>query len=139
MQVAVDASVAVKWFLPEIHDDAALRLIESGADLSAPSLLHAEAANVLWKRVRRGEMSREEAQTCLASLTRLPLHILPMEPLLPAALEIACETGQTVYDGLYVAVACARHCKMVTADERLLKALSPTPLSKHIMWIGNIA
>lgn len=34
----VDASVAVKWFVPEIHTDASLRLLDGNHELLAPDL-----------------------------------------------------------------------------------------------------
>ena len=33
----VDASVAIKWFVPEIHADAARRLLREGMTLLAPT------------------------------------------------------------------------------------------------------
>jgi len=35
----VDASVAMKWFIPEIHSPAAARLLEEQLHLCAPDLL----------------------------------------------------------------------------------------------------
>ena len=46
----VDASVAIKWFVPEIHSDAALRLRGEAYELIAPDLLILEIGNILWKR-----------------------------------------------------------------------------------------
>jgi hypothetical protein len=57
--LAVDASVAVKWLLPEVHSDAALRILEHHRPLLVPDLLFAEVGNVLWKRVRRREATIE--------------------------------------------------------------------------------
>ena len=46
----VDASVVVKWFVPEIHSDAARRLLTLPHQYLAPDLLLAETANTIWKR-----------------------------------------------------------------------------------------
>jgi predicted nucleic acid-binding protein len=54
----VDASVVIKWFVPEVHSDAARRLLERSHQYVAPDLLYAETANAIWKKVRRGELSR---------------------------------------------------------------------------------
>ena len=51
----VDASVAVKWVVPEIGSDQAAAL--ATYRLSAPDLLDAECANVLWVKVTRAEIS----------------------------------------------------------------------------------
>ena len=51
----VDASVVVKWFVPEVHSDAARRLLTLSHEYFAPDLLFAETANTIWKKIRRGE------------------------------------------------------------------------------------
>lgn len=56
MALVVDASVAVKWLVPEEHSEAAARLTVSGEDLHAPRLLAAELANALWRKARLGDM-----------------------------------------------------------------------------------
>ena len=48
----VDASVVVKWFVPEIHSDAARRLLVLPHEYVAPDLLFAETANTIWKKIR---------------------------------------------------------------------------------------
>lgn len=131
----VDASVAVKWLLPEIHSDVARQWLDADAILLAPELLYTEAANVFWKRVVRKEMTGAEARTCLAALAGLPLRAAPTQSLLPAALEIACYTRQTVYDALYIALAQAHDAVLVTADRRLFDAMRETPLAERIAWV----
>ena len=51
----VDASVAVKWFFPEVHEADALRLIHGRHDLLVPDVFFSEFGNALWKRLRRRE------------------------------------------------------------------------------------
>ena len=53
----VDASVAIKWVLPETHSEAALRLQHSNHHLHAPTFATLELGNVLIKKVRRGELT----------------------------------------------------------------------------------
>ncbi|HVG07663.1 MAG TPA: type II toxin-antitoxin system VapC family toxin, partial [Thermoanaerobaculia bacterium] len=67
-RIVVDASVAIKWFLPEQHSLQALRLLEGGRELVAPDLIWAEIGNVLWKRWRQGELADENARTILRDL-----------------------------------------------------------------------
>ena len=56
--LVVDASVAVKWMLPEPLANMAIRLQSPSHQLHAPSFLDIELANVLWKKVRQGLLSR---------------------------------------------------------------------------------
>ena len=61
VDVVVDASVAVKWFVPEIYS-AALRLLDARVRRHIPVLLHAEASQTIWKKVyQRKEDCRRTA------------------------------------------------------------------------------
>ena len=134
----VDASVAVKWFLPEIYDEAARRLLRGGQTLLAPDLLFPEVGNILWKRVRAAEITAAEAEAILQTLGSLPLRIQPSRPLVTVALSIACEAGRTVYDSLYLALALQEQVPMVTADERLYNALQAGPLAASLLWVEAV-
>jgi predicted nucleic acid-binding protein len=133
----VDASVAIKWFLPENHSEAALRLLTQPHTLHAPDLIFSEFGNVLWKRVRRNEISKEEANAVLEGLLTLNLQVLPSQALIPLALEIACRENRTVYDSLYLAAAIALQSSLITADARFFRALNKGPFSAHLLWVEN--
>lgn len=45
--VVVDASVVAKWYVPEIHTLAALKLLDGTYGLDAPDLLPSELGNIL--------------------------------------------------------------------------------------------
>ena len=137
--LVVDASVALKWLLPEQHSQRALEILERADNLLAPDLIHAEAGNTFWKRVARGEMDAQEAHAALAVFRRLPLKIHGHSRLTSVALELALLTGCTVYDGLYLALAVARNAPVVTADRPLFDRITASPLSDHILWVAATA
>ena len=134
----VDASIAVKWLLPEIHSGAARRILGGRHELVAPDLIWAEAGNVLWKRVRSGTVSTDDAQALLRDLRRFPITTLPLSSLVESALEIAVSFGRSVYDSLYLALALSRQCQLVTADRRLYNSLSRGPLARSLLWVEDI-
>jgi len=124
----VDASVIVKWLLPEPGSRQADKLRGLAADgdcrLVAPDLWRVEVAHALWKQTRRaGPFGRgigaEEVAAALAQAARLPLDCVSAETLLPAALEAALEAAITLYDALYAALAMQLQAPLVTADWRL--------------------
>lgn len=135
----VDASVAVKWVLPEEHSSAAARLLDERYELWAPDLIWSEAGNVFWKKWRREEVQAEEVEALLRDLPRYPIRIRSSEALLAVAWELASTLTRSFYDSLYLALAVERTCALVTADRKLYNALaggrSPVPL----LWVADIA
>lgn len=119
----VDASIAVKWVVEEDGTAEALALRRS-AKLIAPDLLAAECANIFWKKVQRAELSGDEALLAARLLQAAGIEFVPSHTLLEAATQIAIDLNHPAYDCLYIALAAARECRFVTADERLLRKLT---------------
>lgn len=136
-RVVVDASVAIKWFVPEIHSDAAARLLEPGLSLCAPDLILAELGNVVWKKKRRGELTPEKASEILMAFIRFDVDIQPSDRLVPAALMLASALDRTVYDTLYLTLAIARDGVLITADRRFHLAVTESGLGSYIGWIED--
>jgi predicted nucleic acid-binding protein len=132
----VDASVVAAAFFQEEHARAAEALLASKRELHAPDLLHAEVANVIWKRHGWGEIDEAQATEMMADVLRLPLQVTPSVNLVGAALELALTTRRTVYDCLYLALAVRSKSVMYTSDRRLVHALADGPLKSHVAWIG---
>lgn len=135
-QIVVDASVAIKWFLPEPHSLQALRLLEGERELLAPDLIWAEVGNVLWKRWRQGELADENARTILGDLRRVPLLIHPAEEIAEVAWSFASQFQRSYYDSLYLALASSQSCSMVTADRRLWNAVSSA--MPFLVWVEDL-
>ncbi len=135
--LVVDASVAVKWFLREVHAEAAVRILDPNHELIAPDLIWAEFGNVLWKRRRRGEITLATARAILLDFKRYPIATMPVAPLVEAALEIADGLRQSVYDSLYLALAERRECRLVTADRRFRDAVMDSALAARMLWVAE--
>ena len=132
----VDASVVVKWFVPEIHSDTARRLLALPHEYVAPDLLFAETANTIWKKVRREELTADEGQQLVADIVRIAVGTVPCRALAEDALALANATGRTVYDSMYVALAVRLNTRSITADDRLEAALKRIPaVSGHIQLV----
>jgi|SRR6185369_13505561 len=132
-KIVVDASVAIKWYVPEIHSPAAVRLLEGDFVLCAPDLIGPELANALWKKVRRNEITHAEGDEILAAFDKLQMELGPTRPLLAAAYAAAIALDRTVYDCLSVALAVAQNCPLFTADRKFHSAVVTSPaLAAHI-------
>ena len=130
--IVVDSSVAMKWFVPEVFSERALRFLDGNQELLAPDLLIPECGNVLWKRISRSELTADEGREILQALAGAPVRIVGSQALVEPALEIATAFRRTVYDALYVALAVIQGCVLVTADDRLARALGSGPLGANI-------
>ncbi len=136
----IDASVAVKWYIPEPYSDQAvyyLELLKAGqAKLLAPELIIAELGNVLWKKEVSGELARCEVQLIGETLaSSFPAELMDNRLMLPAALELAIDLKMTLYDSLYLALAIVKNAALVTADKKLAK-LAGAVLPGDIVTVG---
>jgi predicted nucleic acid-binding protein len=118
----VDASVAVKWVIPESGSTAAAALREHDSHLIAPSLAIAEIGNVLWKKTLRNEIDRDAAVSALRLAVSHLAEFFPLDNIREAALELAVELRHPIYNCFYLALAQRERCALITADTKLLAA-----------------
>jgi predicted nucleic acid-binding protein len=123
--LVIDASIAVKWVVEEPGTAEALALRHE-AKLIAPDLLVAECANILWKKVQRSELTTDEASFAARILVGADIELVPMRPLFGATTKLALALDHPAYDCVYLALAIEKDCRLVTADERLLRKLAQT-------------
>lgn len=136
--LVIDASIAVKWFIPESHSINALRLLATGCELLAPDLIFAEFGNVIWKKWMRKELEPEVISPLLADLIRMRLRVVPTAVLANKAADIAITYRRSFYDSIYLALAVSAQGRMVTADEKLCNALRDTSLAERLLWIEDV-
>jgi predicted nucleic acid-binding protein len=134
----VDASVVMKWFTPEVFSAEAVRLQTCGVGLHAPDFLNVELAAIAWKKIHRDGMPRTDAEFIIAQLPTLAVARHATAPLVASAFDLADQTGRTVYDCLYLALAVQLGGQMVTADERLVNALTGTPWAGHVVKLQDV-
>ncbi len=140
MNYVLDASVVMKWFVPEIHwEKAALLQSYSETSLHAPDFLQLECTNILIKKVRRKELQEGEANMIQELLLVMPVQVYPWQELLIEAGRVAHETYRSVYDCLYLVLAKHLNGKMITADKKLYLAMKDSAeWGDHLLWVENI-
>lgn len=123
MRLVVDASVAVKWVLPELATesgtDRAAELLnavrESRADLVQPPHWLAEVAAVI------SRLRPEVADQAVDLLDALELAVEADPRIYKRASHIARQLDHHLFDTLYHALALERDAVLVTADDRYLR------------------
>ncbi|PZO75567.1 MAG: hypothetical protein DI629_17065 [Mesorhizobium amorphae] len=121
MSFVLDASVALKLAVREEGSEAALALVSAARSLTAPQFVRVETANVLWKKVRRGELDEAQARAATALIERSFPEFVDDAELLTRAFALAVELGHPIYDCLYLACAERVGRPLVTADRRFFE------------------
>lgn len=123
MRVVVDASVIVKWILPdpdrEEYIDEALRLLrdfQNGQiEILQPSHWLTEVAAVVTR------LSPEAAEPAIDLLDAMELSVASDLVTLKRAIRLARELNHHLFDTLYHAVAFEHDGLLVTADDRYFR------------------
>lgn len=141
MNLVMEASVLIKFYVPEILSDRAERLLakveKKDIGLLAPDLICPEAGNILWKKERLKELTRSEVAEITDAILSLPLKIEASKSLVALAVDIAIAYGITVYDASYLSLAKVYETTLITADRRLCDVLAKTDLKDSIIWLGS--
>ena len=133
-----DASLVVKWFVPEANSAAARKWLDASHDYIAPELIFPEAGNALWKKVRKGELTAEEAQRLVSDLSAIGVEAVAMRALVSDAHALAVRTGITVYDATYLTLAVRLRTQVITGDDRFAKKLAEHPLlAPHVRSVED--
>jgi predicted nucleic acid-binding protein len=137
--VVVDASVVVKWVIPEEYSENALRLLNDHLDgkieAHAPCLVVFEAASALRKYVLRGILSEQQAREAMKLIWEAEPVIEYLDAQQAAeALSLSLELGITPYDAAYLVLAKRLGAILFSADEKLLAnpKIADMKIVKHI-------
>ena len=132
MPLAVDASVAFKWFVPESGDDEALALLDGSDPLWAPDLVLVEIGNALVGRLRPLENGFDVATTAFDRLGILYARLFPTAEFARRALELSFELSHPIYDCVYLALVERENIELLTADERFIRAVAGTEHGRRV-------
>jgi predicted nucleic acid-binding protein len=136
--IVVDASVAVKWFLPEVGSDAASALLTADdVELVGPDLLAIEVCATLVRGANMVKANREDAVKKLAKFKSMldmgALNLIRTPPeIMHQAASRAIDIGHPLKDCLYLALAMEKGCDLVTCDARFAEKAKGV---WHRVWV----
>jgi predicted nucleic acid-binding protein len=122
--VVIDANIAVAWVIDRPYSAQAMAFVDAKRTLFAPDLLVPEAGNALSYYVRIGVISPVQAMEGYRLITSM-LEFVPAMELNFHALDISMQTGHSIYDCFYLALASLRGLCVVSADRRLNALAAP--------------
>ena len=132
MRLILDASVALKFGLPEPDSDLALQLrddFHNGLhELLAPDIFPIEIGHALTKAERQKRISPPDGWAIWQKILADCPILLTSYPLMPRAFEISSAKRMGLYDCLYIALAEQENCNLVTADQKLITNLPGYPV-----------
>ena len=137
--IVVDASIAVKWLVEEEGHLLALSLLEQNLSVGAPDLVFSEVANVLWKKLRRGEVTPAQAERGCRALPRFIDGVVSVAFLIEDALTFARRLDHPVYDCIYLACAQQQGTKLMTADRKFVSQLKNGGLGYLVVALDDAA
>ena len=112
-----------------IRPDVAIALARDEAvireehELLAPTLLRSQVLSLLYRAVRDGELSQQEAENAIGYVRRLKLRLLGDRVLQSVAWDVADQLDwPDTFDAEYVALTRLQADALVTLDERLAHA-----------------
>lgn len=94
MIIVADASVAVKWYVTEIHTAEAEKLLDGSYEIQAPELILPEFGGIVWKKARRNDLTEREATQIIDAFGKQDMTFHSPQTLLKAAFAGAQLSGQ---------------------------------------------
>ncbi len=122
--IVVDASVLANVVGDDgVDGESARREVRAAGDVAAPDLVDVETVAVLRKRWLARTISESRFGAAIDDLEDLAIDRYPTLGFMRRAYELRDDV--TAYDAAYVALAETLECELLTADERLSKAVGP--------------
>jgi len=124
--IVLDASVILKWFLPEEGQELALGFLENHSNnqeqIAVPELLYYEITNTLSVKTRLSQEAIVEAMSYLFDLSLAVFSLSQHEYI--ESMSLSRLYNVSVYDASYVALAKSLGTSFITADKRLVQKLT---------------
>lgn len=135
--IIVDASIIIKWLLPDEEDTVALKIKQDFEEklltISVPHIIYYEIGNVLKTAIIRNRIKRDEAKKLYRAFIDLEFITYAMKDLLSLALIKSLENDISFYDASYIALSEYLQIKFLTADQKLLNKVK----SKLVIDLKN--
>ena len=142
-RVVIDASVALKWLFDDEADlapsrDLLARFNRRDIEFVVPPHWPLEVLNGIRTAVVKRRIEPERAQVLASDFIDLGIATTDITPHTAEIYRVAIELDRTVYDAAYVVLGERSGLDVVTADDKLGKAVSAVkPFVRHVRDYGG--
>ena len=120
VRIVLDTSAAANLVLATPQAERLVTVLDAAQLVLAPTLLHSELANTLWKSVRFAGMSLDTALSRYEEALSLVDEFVPDSQVMHQALQMAATHQHPVYDMVFLALAQRYACRLLSTDSKLL-------------------
>jgi predicted nucleic acid-binding protein len=123
--IVVDASIAVKWFIPESLSVSCVHLLTRGDKLIAPSIIRYEVTAALAKAVRMDRINTDAAalhiNRWIKMLDNHAISLMDTGIDFSSAVTLSLAQKHPFHDCFYLALAARLNSPLATTDKRLME------------------
>lgn len=119
MRLVLDTSAVVNIVLRTAQAPALMAILEQADRVIAPSLMHSELGNTLWKAVRFSGLDTAQAMNHYEDAVAMVDEFILDESVMRLAIRHAVQHAHPVYDMVFVAAAQQHGCSLLSVDHRL--------------------
>lgn len=120
MRLVLDTSAATNIVLQTGQAPALMAILERADRVIAPSLMHSELGNALWKAVRFSGLDTAQAMNHYEDAIALVDEFILDETVMRLAIRNAVLHAHPVYDMVFVAAAQQHGCSLLSVDHKLM-------------------
>ena len=122
MILVLDASAAVRAVLKAPESEKILDMAANARIVTAPDLFIAEITNAIWKHWKFDNLPLQDCYDSIERASQLVTELAPTSEMNIEALDVARQTGTTVYDAMYLVTARRLAASLLTLDKKLAAA-----------------
>ncbi len=137
--IVIDASTALRWFIPANLSQAEIWQPAPEDLLVAPDLFALEVRSAALKYLRAKELGITAVNDMLDILDRIIPDLTPMARQMPRIWALAYELDHSPYDCTYLALAEQLDAPLITADKRFIAKLRGSTLAARVWHISDWA
>ena len=134
VNLVIEASVAIKWFAPEVPSGEAERLLDGGDALFRAGLPPGRVRQHHLEDIRLGELARPDDDDAVAALRSGSIDLVDTTSLVERVLQLPLEIDHPISDCLYLAAEVC-DATLVVADRRFSERCSQSIMRSRIGWL----